>query len=103
MILYNVTVSIDPQIHEEWLNWMRTVHIPEVIGTKCFQEARISRIEGEEEGGMTYSIMYFAASEELYKNYKEKFAATMQKKHTEKYQGKFAAFRTILKVIEEFK
>jgi len=30
MILYNVTVSIDPEIAEEWLTWMREVHIPDV-------------------------------------------------------------------------
>jgi hypothetical protein len=27
MILYNVTVNIDHDIHEEWLNWMRSNHV----------------------------------------------------------------------------
>lgn len=103
MILYNVTVSIDPQVHEEWLDWMRTIHIPEVLETKCFTEARLSRIQGEEEGGMTFSIMYFSPSSDLYEKYKEIHAPEMQKKHTDKYAGKFAAFRTVLTVIEEFK
>lgn len=103
MILYNVTVSIDPAVQEEWLGWMRTIHIPEVVSTGCFTEARISRIIGEEEGGLTYSIMYFSPSEELYNTYRTEHAPELQKKHTEKYAGKFAAFRTILNVIEEFK
>ncbi len=103
MILYNVTVSIDPGIHEDWLNLMREEHIPEVLQTKCFTEARLSRIQGEEEGGMTFSIMYFSPSEELYEKYKSDFAPELQRKHTEKYAGRFAAFRTLLNVIEEFK
>ena len=57
MILYNVTVSIDPEISEDWLNWMRSKHIPDVMATNCFLESRISKIHGEEEGGVT-SVSY---------------------------------------------
>ena len=60
MILYNVTLSIDPEISRDWLQWMREEHIPEVLATQCFTEARLSRVNGEEEGGMTFSEMYFS-------------------------------------------
>lgn len=102
MILYNVTVNIDPQIQQDWLNWMRSEHIPEVLGTGCFKDAKLSRINAEEEGGFTYSIMYFAESKEVYETYQRDFAPEMQRKHTERYSGKFAAFRTVLDVIEVF-
>jgi hypothetical protein len=103
MILYNVTVNIDSNIQEDWVNWMKNVHIPEVLATTCFLEAKLSRIQGEEEGGCTYSIMYLSSSQELYDHYQEKFAQIMQSKHNIKFNGKFAAFRTVLNVIEEFK
>lgn len=103
MILYNVTVSIDPEIGEDWLQWMRSTHIPDVIATGCFLESRISRIHGEEEGGLTYSIMYLCPSQEKMDEYGEKHAPLLQKDHTERYAGRFAAFRTFLSVIEEFK
>ncbi len=103
MILYNVTLSIDPEISRDWLQWMREEHIPEVLATQCFTEARLSRVNGEEEGGMTFSVMYFSPSPELYEEYKTRFAPELQRKHTEKYAGRFAAFRTVLDVIEEFK
>ena len=51
MILYNVTVSIDPAVSSDWLEWMRSTHIPDVMATGCFVESRISRVQGEEEGG----------------------------------------------------
>jgi hypothetical protein len=35
--------------------------------------------------------------------YQSKHAPILQKSHSEKYSGKFAAFRTFLHVIEEFK
>ena len=103
MVLYNVTVSIDAQVHEDWLNWMRTVHIPEVLETGCFIESRISRVHGEEEGGLTFAITYLSPSQELYDKYQAEFAPALQADHTNKYSGKFAAFRTTLSVIEEFK
>jgi hypothetical protein len=103
MILYNVTVSIDQSVHQEWLQWMRETHIPEVLATGCFLESRLSRIQGEEEGGVTFSVMYLAPSQEKYDEYQQVFAPKLQADHTKRYIGKFAAFRTVLNVVEEFK
>lgn len=103
MILYNVTVSIDANIHEEWLNWMKTKHIPDVMRTGCFIESRIARVHAEEEGGMTFAIGYLCPDQESYDRYQSEFAPALQQEHTERYAGKFAAFRTLLTVLEEFR
>ena len=103
MILYNVTVSIDPTISEDWLNWMRTQHIPDVMATGCFIESRLSRVQGEEEGGVTFAITYLSPSNEKLEEYQSIHAPLLQKDHSERYSGRFAAFRTFLSVIEEFK
>lgn|SRR3989338_11702933 len=103
MILYNVTVSIDERIHEEWLEWMRTQHIPEVMATGCFIESRLARVHGEEEGGLTFAIGYVAPSQEKYDEYQALHATELQRQHGERYNGKFAAFRTMLTIIEEFR
>jgi hypothetical protein len=103
MILYNITVSIDAKVAEEWLEWMRTKHILDVLNTGCFIEARISRVHGEEDGGLTYAVSYVALSEEKYEHYKNAHAAGLQQEHMVKFGGTFAAFRTVLSIIEEFK
>jgi hypothetical protein len=103
MILYNVTVSIDPHIAEDWLTWMRSNHIPDVMATGCFIESRISRVHGEEEGGMTYAVMYLSPNQDKMDEYQKIHAPLLQKDHAARYQGKFAAFRTTLSLIEEFK
>lgn len=103
MILYNVTVSIDEAISDEWLNWMKSVHIPDVMSTGCFLESRIMRVHGEEQGGVTYAIAYLSPSMEKYEEYQVKHAPALQAEHTRRYEGRFAAFRTILSVVEEFK
>lgn len=103
MILYNVTVSIDPAVSEDWLDWMRKQHIPDVMATGCFIESRISRVHGEEDGGMTFAITYLSPDQQKLDEYREVHAPRLQKDHSERYEGRFAAFRTFLTVIEEFK
>ena len=58
MILYNVTVNIDNDVREEWLQWMKETHIPEMMDTGLFLESRLSRILAEEEGGSSYEVQY---------------------------------------------
>ena len=41
MILYNITVNIDHDIHQEWLVWMKDIHIPDVLSTGLFIENKI--------------------------------------------------------------
>ncbi|MDH4473529.1 MAG: DUF4286 family protein [Fluviicola sp.] len=101
-VLYNVTVSIDPNSESEWLEWMRSAHIPEVMNTGCFLESRLSKVHGEEEGGVTYAITYVSYSQEHLDRYGREFAPALQADHSGKFAGRFAAFRTTLSVIEHF-
>lgn len=102
-IIYNVTVNIDHDVHDEWVSWMKEVHIPDVMATECFLESRFCNVvSDQEQGGVTYSIQYLAASEEDLNHYQKEFAPKLQQEHTTKYNGKFAAFRTLLKMVEQF-
>lgn len=103
MIIYNVTVSIDESIHEDWLQWMREVHIPDVMATGHFIESRISRIHAEEQGGLSFAITYVSNSLDEIEQYQKNHAPRLQRDHSGRYAGKFAAFRTYLELIEEFK
>ena len=38
MIVYNVTVKIEKDIHDDWLAWMKETHIPEVLKTNLFED-----------------------------------------------------------------
>ena len=82
MIIYNVTINIDKDIHEEWLYWMKAVHIPDVMATGCFIENRICKIIGDEETGINYAIQYTARDMSVYETYKTEFAPALQKEVT---------------------
>ena len=99
MILYNVTVNVDHEVHDEWLTWMKEVHIPDVLNTGLFLDNKICKIHAEEEGGKSYSIQYLSKNWDDFNRYESEFAPKLQQEHTERYKGKFVAFRTLLEVV----
>lgn len=102
MYIYNVTVNVDESIHVEWLVWIEQ-HIPEVLATGKFVSAKMTQVLVEEEmGGITYSIQYTAKSREDLDNYYKHDAEKLRSDGLNRFQGKSLAFRTELKVINEF-
>ena len=103
MIIYNVTINIENNLHEDWLNWMKTDHIPKVLATGNFKEAKLTRVLIEEEmGGVTYSVQYRAHSRENLENYYENNSDALRLEGLKKFGDKMLAFRTELEIIEEF-
>ena len=99
MIIYNVTVNIENDVREEWLNWMKSKHIPDVISTGYFIDHKICKVLVDEEQGTTYSIQYSCESHEKLQEYQKLHAPRLQKDVADKYANKFVAFRTLLEVI----
>lgn len=69
MIIYNVTVSVDADIADEWLDWMRTTHIPDVMATGLFLDHRLCRVLNVEDEGRTFAIQYTLADMATYDRY----------------------------------
>lgn len=99
MLLYNVTIKIDADVHEEWLEWMRKEHIPRVIKTGKFTSHRVCRLLHEEEDGHTYAIQYFSKDLETFQRYQKEDALRLQKEHADRFPNKYVAFRTLMEVL----
>ncbi len=102
MYIYNVTINLDPSIHQEWLTWM-DAHIQEVLATGKFTAAKFTQVLVEEDvEGFTYSVQYTAATREDLDDYYTQDAPKLQKESLLKFSDKMLAFRTELKVIKEY-
>jgi hypothetical protein len=100
MILYSVTINIDRKVEQEWLHWMRTVHIPEVMATGFPAEYKFLRLLTEiENEGTTYSCQYYFNTMEDYFSYDQLHSSALQNKHHIKYQNQYVAFRTLLEEV----
>jgi hypothetical protein len=101
MILYNVTVNVAPDIHDEWLVWMKNEHIPEVLDTGLFVAHKMLKLLTETENdGTTYAIQYFLNDISDFETYRNQYGPGLQAKSFQKFGDKMLAFRTLLEVME---
>ena len=101
MIIYNVTIKVEPGIAREWLQWMKELHIPEVMATGCFKHYRIVQLlEQDDAEGPTYAIQYEAGSMEDYERYISHFADGLRQQSTTRWGGRFIAFRSLMRVVQ---
>ncbi|XZF13789.1 DUF4286 family protein [Chitinophagaceae bacterium MMS25-I14] len=101
MIIYNVTVKVEAEIAREWVNWMKTDHMPELMSTGLFTDARLCRLlEQDELEAVTYSAQYTCNSIAEYNTYIGEYAPVMRDKSFRRFGNRFIAFRTIMEVEE---
>ncbi|RYE23554.1 MAG: DUF4286 family protein [Sphingobacteriales bacterium] len=99
MIVYNVTLKLDHSIVEDWVNWMKEEHMPELMATGLFTGRRLCRLlEQDELEGATYVAQYFCNSINEYNRYISEHSNTMREKAFARFGNKFIAFRTIMEV-----
>lgn len=101
MIIYNVTVNVEPHIAEAWLQWLLNEHIPEVLQTKCFTNYKVARLlEVDDSEGPTYIVQYYAETKTEYNRYIELYAPEMRKRTFDKWGDHFISFRSVLEVVQ---
>lgn len=102
MIIYNVTSNIDESIHQKWLAWVKE-HIPQVLATGHFTEAKLTRVLVKEDmGGVTYSIQYRAKSREALEAYYKNNADTLRQDVLRHFGDQVLSFRTELEIVDEY-
>ena len=101
MFVYNITVKVENEILEGWVQWQKEIHIPEIIGTGCFYDHRFYELlEHDGADGKTFVIQFYANSKNDYDNYAENFAAQLRRKSTEKWNDHVISFRTLLQNVQ---
>ncbi|HBK89334.1 MAG: DUF4286 family protein [Cyclobacteriaceae bacterium] len=100
MIIYNVTVGVDKRIEQDWLVWMREIHIPDVMRTNMFLGHKMYKIlTTDTEETVSYAIQYSAVSLNEIERYLEEFAPALREEVNKKFGEQQAAFRTLLEEI----
>ncbi|MBI1779915.1 MAG: DUF4286 family protein [Sphingobacteriales bacterium] len=101
MVVYNITLKVEPSIAPQWLQWQKEVHIPDVMATGLFDSFRFYRLlEQDETDGPTFIVQYFAKSKENYEEYIGKYASVMRRKLTDKWGDRLVAFRTLMETVQ---
>jgi len=100
MILYNVTIGIDKECENEWVTWMKSTHIPEVMNTGIFSGYKFYKVlTHEEDSSSSYCIQYFTPSINEFNNYLQHYAPKLIEEHRLKFKDRHMAFRTLLEEV----
>ena len=100
MILYNVTVKVNPEINDEWVKWMKEEHMPALMNIGLFVDAKLMQIlELDDRDGITYAAQYYCKGVEQYQAYIDNHASRFRKEGIDRFGEKFVAFRSIMKSI----
>ena len=102
MYIYNVTTNIEESAHDEWLQWIQEKHIPDMLATGKFFNAKLCKVLVEEDmGGVTYSVQYATPDKETLEKYYTEDAPRLREDAAKRFAGKFVSFRTELEIISE--
>lgn len=95
-VMYTVTVRVDRAAAPDWLQWMESVHVPEIMATGCFRRCTVERLTDEpDQPRVGWRLAYQARSAEALARYRSEFAPALQQAHTERYAGRFEATREV--------
>ena len=100
-IIYNVTVKVESQIADAWLQWLLKEQIPAIMQTGCFFNYKVVRLlEVDDSEGPTYAIQYYAGSKADYNRYMELYAAAFRNASFIKWGEQFIAFRSVMEIVK---
>jgi hypothetical protein len=101
MIIYNITIKVEKQIAQAWLQWAEVVHIREIMKTGCFTSYRIVRLlEIDDSEGPTFALQFEAESKADYNRYIELHANLIRQHSFERWGEQFIAFRSLMEVVK---
>lgn len=101
MILYNITFTVSNDIEEDFVQWMKDTHIPDVFATGLFIEHKFFRLLNSPDDSVTnYSVQFFAESTKKLIEYESRFANALRYETQARYGEKAMPFRTLMESVD---
>ncbi len=99
MILYNITVIIEPTIETEWLNWVNQTFIPSALSGNLLVSNRLLKVLDSPNEGVTYCLQFIADSVENYTKFVTLHAPALLQTHTLQFNNKALFFTSVMEFI----
>lgn len=100
MFIYNVTTHVEPNIEKQWLDWMNSDHLPQMLKTGKFKKALIFKIITEDDmGGVSYATQYHCESRIEFERYQKEDADRLKNHTIQRFGEQILSFRTELEQI----
>ena len=101
MLVYDLNIKIDKDIHEEWVEWMQQVYIPKAIESNHFEYCRVFKHQRNEKGGKTYSFHFYVKSFEDMEAFLDNEEIPLLEEHQNKFRGRYFLTKSYLDFLDE--
>lgn len=96
MIIYEVKLTVHQEVEQEWIQWMKSQHVADLVATgllKSYQILKPSQVD------QVYLFHYYFENEADFKAYEQLHADRLREDVKQRYDGKFTGERTIYDII----
>ena len=101
MIVYNETIIVEEASYDNWIAYMRQVHIPEVMATGHFDSFKILNVIDSPNEGVTTCVQYNTDSEERFAKFYNQHLHPLHAAHHELYENKYVLYSSLMETIAE--
>ncbi len=96
MIIYQVEVTVPRDLVEQWLEYMTSHHIDDVVNTGLFTSSELVRVVDPSSDDQTvFRVRYACESHEKLARYRSDFAPALMADHTQIFGDRVSAVRTV--------
>lgn len=96
MIIYQVEVTVPRNLVEQWLEYMTSHHIDDVVNTGMFVSSELVRVDDPSSNEhVVFRVRYSCESHEKLARYRSEFAPALMADHTRIFGDRVSAVRTV--------
>lgn len=100
MLVLNETINISRLKSAEWLEWMKSVQIPDVLSTGLVSDVKIMRVLGQDEKeSITYAVHFTALTDSDFEVYARDYFPKFTENQKTKFKDQYNNFKTLLEVV----
>jgi hypothetical protein len=101
MIYYNVTCNVSSEIAQEWIEWMKTTHLQEVMATGMFVSYTFCQLltEAADNEGLNYTIQYKLETIAHLEQYNLEFGPALKQKTIDQWGEQVLAYRSVMEEV----
>lgn len=101
MILFNITILSDHDIHEDLKSWILKDFLPSIDKEKLFESQSLLKVLNSPNEGVTYALQFKAKNEDVINLFRENQLISLHNKIQLNYLNKVYFFESLMEYLSE--
>lgn len=96
MILFNITILSDNEVHEELKSWILTDFLPNIAKEQIFKSQSLLKVLNSPNEGVTYSLQFIADNEDKIDAFRKGHLLSLHNKAQTEYENKIYLLESLM-------